>query len=132
MNNQNNNKLETTKAPGEWLKNPSDWGYYWVMRGRGYPEMVCVQPGPTYEQDGRSVEVWDCPGERRSRLDARRMPKNWQWQKITPPDNLYLRMVQDLEQERDEARTLAEEWRNSCVLNGNYPETENRLPWERT
>ena len=77
----------------EWSKHPSGWGYHWLNRGRGYPEMVCVQPGPTYDQDGRSVEVWDCPGDRRSRLDARKMPKGWKWQKIPSPNDQAHRLV---------------------------------------
>lgn len=64
---------------------PTDFGYYWVEKTiGGEKELVRLYPGKQYQNDNRSVEVWECPGIGRYYLDLQKMPK-WSWTKIEKP-----------------------------------------------
>ena len=63
---------------------PSIWGYYWLKRSGGPPELVKLVPTKYFLESG-AIEVWQCPGIGRYRLIIDRLPCDWQWKQIKTP-----------------------------------------------
>lgn len=64
---------------------PETFGYYWVITEKGeYPKLRSLHMSKNYKKDGRSVEIWECPGIGRWYLDLENMPK-WMWIPIDNP-----------------------------------------------
>lgn len=70
----------------EWKLIPAKFGYYWVDKGESKIQMLYLEPGKYYEENGH-VEAWFCPGISRHRLYIGNFPKKWKWKYIELPKN---------------------------------------------